>query len=237
VFERQGAGLFADPWAARDDYYALVSDRSPDSVDAFFSTHARGPQSAGDRERALALLEMPRHRMQMFTSCGWFFADVDGLETTQILQYAARAVELCERATGTTVEARFLSDLEAARAHSRGSKSGREVYERAAASGRELPMSWRNDSRTKSRIPGSVERAAVAAARLPSSAASGGTSGWAGQPNRAACAPCVLRAGRSRCGSRRTNRRRAPRSQLHRCSDSVMVATEKLDHFDHLEIL
>lgn len=135
AYERAAEPLLSDPWVARDDYVSVLLDRSPSSIEAFLENHARSDLSAAERERSLSLLEMQRHRMQMFTSCGWFFDDVEGLETTQILQYAARAVELCERATGTDLRAHVLSDLEAARAHTHGSKSGREVYERAAVSG------------------------------------------------------------------------------------------------------
>src|SRR5256886_9625846 len=69
---RSGGALFADPWAARDAY---GTDRTADG-------------------RARELLEMERNALRMFTSCGWFFDDIAGIETIQILRYAARAIEL-----------------------------------------------------------------------------------------------------------------------------------------------
>ena len=55
----------------------------------------RGALDAETRMQARRLLDMQRYAMLMFTSCGWFFDDPSGLETTQILRYAARAIELC----------------------------------------------------------------------------------------------------------------------------------------------
>jgi alpha-amylase/alpha-mannosidase (GH57 family) len=78
--------------------------------------------------RALELLEMQRHAMLMYTSCGWFFNDLAGIETVQVLQYAGRVVQLAERLFGAGIEDGFLSRLE--RARSNGGETGRDLYEK-----------------------------------------------------------------------------------------------------------
>jgi alpha-amylase/alpha-mannosidase (GH57 family) len=129
VFEREGAALMADPWAARDRYIDVVLDRSPGSVDAFMRA-VGAPDGAAERRRVLSLMEMQRNRVLMYTSCGWFFDDVSGIETAQILQYAVRAVELSRALGGPDLEPEFMVRLEAARATTAGTPSAREVVEK-----------------------------------------------------------------------------------------------------------
>ena len=42
-------------------------------------------------------MEMQRHAQLMYTSCGWFFDDISGIETVQIIAYAARVLQLAQR--------------------------------------------------------------------------------------------------------------------------------------------
>jgi alpha-amylase/alpha-mannosidase (GH57 family) len=95
VFERRGAAVLADPWAARDAYGAVVVGST--AVEAFAVAHVTG---GGADEAALVdaltLLEAERHALLMYTSCGWFFWDLAGLETVQVLRYACRALDLLE---------------------------------------------------------------------------------------------------------------------------------------------
>ena len=130
-YEREAAKLFLDPWAARDDYIEVILDRSDESLDRFLGDHARGRPAARDRVRALELLELQRHAMLMFTSCGWFFADLAGIETAQVIQYAGRAVQLGERLFGEALEPAFLERLERARSNVPEAGTGREVYHAA----------------------------------------------------------------------------------------------------------
>jgi alpha-amylase/alpha-mannosidase (GH57 family) len=94
AFERRGRPLFEDPWRARDAYIDVLLDRSTENVDAFLAQHARRTLDGAERVTALKLLEMQRHAMLMFTSCGWFFGELSGPEGVQILKYAARAIQL-----------------------------------------------------------------------------------------------------------------------------------------------
>ncbi|OLB56579.1 MAG: hypothetical protein AUI13_09285 [Gemmatimonadetes bacterium 13_2_20CM_2_69_23] len=104
-FEQEGGALFADPWAARDAY---GTDRTADG-------------------RARELLEMERNALRMFTSCGWFFDDIAGIETIQILRYAARAIELAG-ADAPRLEAGVLERLARAQSNERAEGTGRDVY-------------------------------------------------------------------------------------------------------------
>lgn len=130
LFEREAGKVLADPWAARDAYVALVLDRSRDRQQELIAQHRRAELAPHEVTKVLALLEMQRHALLSFTSCGWFFDDVDGIEPTQILMYAARAVEIAERHGAVGLEARFLADLEKARARGEKAVSAREVVEK-----------------------------------------------------------------------------------------------------------
>lgn len=110
LFEEKSAGLLTNPWAARDAYISVVLDRSAASVDGFLRLHAPRASEESSRTRALKLLEIQRHSLMMFTSCGWFFDEVSRIEPVQVLLYAARALELA-RDFGAELEADFVKDL------------------------------------------------------------------------------------------------------------------------------
>jgi alpha-amylase/alpha-mannosidase (GH57 family) len=114
IYERETAVYLNDPWQARNDYIDVILDRSPETVASFFSKHASRDLLKGEHARAFRLLEMQRHAMLMFTSCGWFFDEISGIETTQILTYAARAIQLAEKTTGGSLEPTFLKQIEEA---------------------------------------------------------------------------------------------------------------------------
>jgi len=91
AFEREGGRQFRDPWEARDGYIEVLLDPGSERRREFLSRHGR---PGHDPSVAWRLLEAERAALLMFTSCGWFFADLDGLEGRQVLRYAARALEL-----------------------------------------------------------------------------------------------------------------------------------------------
>ncbi|HOV86327.1 MAG TPA: DUF3536 domain-containing protein [Syntrophobacteraceae bacterium] len=129
-FEREASNYLADPWKARNEYIDVVVDRSRESVEAFFRRHAVGEISPEIRTRLLKLLEMQRHTMLMYTSCGWFFDEISGLEATQVIKYAARAIQLARETLGTDFEESFLEILEEAPSNIPELGNGRRVYER-----------------------------------------------------------------------------------------------------------
>ena len=128
-FDARGREYFKDPWAARNDYIELVLDRGLDAQHKFFLRHAT-ETAWRDRSTALMLLEMQRNAMLMYTSCGWFFDEISGLETVQILQYAARALELKRKTGGADIEPEFMRMLQAAPSNIKDLKNGAVVYER-----------------------------------------------------------------------------------------------------------
>src|SRR5436190_12669687 len=92
-FEQKSAELLRDPWNARNDYIQVILNRMPENVDRYFKNHATRDLSEDERILALKLMEMQRHAMLMYTSCGWFFDELSGIETTQVIQYAGRTLQ------------------------------------------------------------------------------------------------------------------------------------------------
>src|SRR5581483_6258826 len=117
MFETKAQEYLRDPWAARDEYIDVILDRSPESVAAFLARHQRWELNAADTTITLQLLEMQRHCMLMYTSCGWFFDEISGIETVQILQYAGRVIQLASVVFGQDVEPRFRQRLRAAKSN------------------------------------------------------------------------------------------------------------------------
>src|SRR5262249_32746226 len=111
LFEEQAGRVFRNSWEARDGYIDVLLDRSPDAFDRFLERRQAHPLSRGERAQARRLLEMQRFALLMYTSCGWFFDDISGLEAVQILQYAGRALQLAEEAFGKSIETEFLAKL------------------------------------------------------------------------------------------------------------------------------
>ena len=127
IFENLGSSLLHDPWAARDDYINVVLDRSEDNVDRFLAKHV---VDESGNVTALELLEMQRNAMLMYTSCGWFFNDLSGIETVQVLHYAGRVIQLAEKVSGRSLELAFLERLAFARSNLAQHGDGRQIYER-----------------------------------------------------------------------------------------------------------
>ena len=129
LFEEEGLKYIRDPWSARNHFISVVRDRSEESVAAFFAEHAVRPLERPEIVRALQLFEMQRHAMLMYTSCGWFFNEVSGIETVQVLQYAARACQLALEASGSDLEPGFLELLESAESNVPRHGNARAIYE------------------------------------------------------------------------------------------------------------
>ena len=129
LYEREATRLLRDPWQARDAFIEVVLDPERRNATAFVARHAVRELGSEDRIRALKLLEMQRQTMLMYTSCGWFFAEVSGLETVQILKYAARALQLAREASGADLEASFKAALEQAPSNLPERENARRVYE------------------------------------------------------------------------------------------------------------
>ncbi len=130
-FEDAAGRLLEDPWAARNDYIDVILNRSPEIVDDFFRVHAIRYPDEQEKILILKLMELQRHLMLMYTSCGWFFDELSGIETVQVLKYAGRAVQLAEDVFGDpTIEPEFLKRLEAAKSNLPEHRDGRHIYEK-----------------------------------------------------------------------------------------------------------
>jgi alpha-amylase/alpha-mannosidase (GH57 family) len=127
-FAEHARRLLHDPWAARDGYGDVVIDRTPEARARFLAEHARRDLSAAETVCVWKLMEMQRHLMLMYTSCGWFFDDLAGLETVQVMQYAARALQLAREALGRDLEEGLLARLGQARSNAPAHGDGREVW-------------------------------------------------------------------------------------------------------------
>ena len=110
-YEEDMAVYVEDPWEARKDYIHVMLDRSEENAAAFLTRHSHTPLDEDATIAVLSLLEMQRHALLMYTSCGWFFDELSGLETVQIIQYAARALQLAERYCPHGIKANFLKQL------------------------------------------------------------------------------------------------------------------------------
>ena len=130
IFETEGSKYFNDVWQARNDYIDVILDRCKTTVDNFIEAHQKYKLEKPDMIRALKLMEIERHTMLMYTSCGWFFAEISGIETTQIMKYAARAMQLAKSFTSKDLESDFLNILSKAKSNIPNFGTGKDVYER-----------------------------------------------------------------------------------------------------------
>ncbi|MFQ6035640.1 MAG: DUF3536 domain-containing protein [Sedimentisphaerales bacterium] len=109
----------SDPWGLRNEYITVVNDRTAENVGNFIRKATGRDLPHEDKVTFLKLLEMQRMAMLMYTSCGWFFDDISGLETVQIMQYAARAMQLHHEVTNIDLLSEFKNVLKEAPARTR----------------------------------------------------------------------------------------------------------------------
>jgi alpha-amylase/alpha-mannosidase (GH57 family) len=134
LYEARASALLKDPWAARDAYVEVLLDRRPARVEAFLESHALRPLDDAERVQALRCLELQRHRLLMYTSCGWFFDEISGIETVQVLRYAARVLDLARMLGGDAgLEAELLRRLVAAPSNVAELRDGAGVWRRHVA--------------------------------------------------------------------------------------------------------
>ena len=129
IFESSLSQHLATPWQARNDYIDFVLDRSHENLNGFFAKYQIEELAPGQRIKVLKLLEMQRYAMLMFTSCGWFFDEISGIETIQDMRYAARAIQLAKEVSGLDFEEAFLKIMEKAHSNNTIYLNGREAFE------------------------------------------------------------------------------------------------------------
>ena len=126
--ETEGEKYFVDFWKARNNYIDVILDRNEFSINKFFAQNLKPNLNEEDKVNAMKLMEMQRQAMLMYTSCGWFFADISGIETVQIMKYAARAMQLAGEFTQKDYEIEFLNILSEAQSNIQGMGNGRDIY-------------------------------------------------------------------------------------------------------------
>ncbi len=129
IYENLAGEYLIDPWKARDEYIEVILDRSDESMNRFFEKHVYKDLNADEKVTVLKTLEMQRHSMLMYTSCGWFFDEFSGLETIQILQYAGRAIQLSEEIFKDSLEDSFKIRLSMAKSNLPEHENGAVIYE------------------------------------------------------------------------------------------------------------
>jgi alpha-amylase/alpha-mannosidase (GH57 family) len=140
--EQEGGKLFKDVWAARDGYIDAMLDHSPQSVEQLLRKHQLRALTVPERVRALELMEMQRHAQLMYTSCGWFFDDISGIETVQVIAYAARVLQLAREVSpelAAPLEPAFLARLGEARSNVAAAGDGARIY-REQVSAKQLDL-------------------------------------------------------------------------------------------------
>ncbi len=133
-FAALGSDFFADPWQVRNESIQLLLDPQH-SRESFVASHAKRPLASRDQWRALMLLEMQRNSLLMFTSCGWFFSEISGIETIQVLRYAARLIDLSQQLSAPLPRTEFLEFLGEAQSNRAELGSGADVFRSLADTG------------------------------------------------------------------------------------------------------
>jgi alpha-amylase/alpha-mannosidase (GH57 family) len=129
--DEEGAKLFRDVWAARDAYIDVILNRHDGVIERFLTHHQDHDLTAPERVRALQLMEMQRHAQLMYTSCGWFFDDISGIETVQVIAYATRALQLAQELFGdraADLEPAFLACLAQAKSNDPAAADGARIF-------------------------------------------------------------------------------------------------------------
>ncbi|MDD5301932.1 MAG: DUF3536 domain-containing protein [Elusimicrobia bacterium] len=134
-YEDDASRFFEDPWKVRDESVALWLAPGDERASAFLKARAKRPLLADEEKRALELLLMQRERLAMFTSCGWFFDDISGVEAVLCLTRAARALDLA-KLMGEDAEEGFVERLGACRSNLPRFENGAKVWRTMVASAR-----------------------------------------------------------------------------------------------------
>ena len=130
VYKKQGKKYFKNPEDARNNYVNVILDRSDSTIKSFQEEYFHAELDDEQKVRAMELLEIQRQAMLMYTSCGWFFSEISGIETVQIMKYAARVMQLAKRFVKKDLETTFLEILSEAKSNIPEYGSGKDVYER-----------------------------------------------------------------------------------------------------------
>lgn len=130
LFEQEGAKYFDNVWEVRNNYINVILDRNEINVKKFQHDNFKPDLSDEQKVHAMELLEIQRQALLMYTSCGWFFSEISGIETVQIMKYAARAMQLASKFTTKNLEEKFLNILAEAKSNIPEHGTGKDIFER-----------------------------------------------------------------------------------------------------------
>ena len=130
IYEEQASKYVLDPWAVRNEYIAVLLNRTEPNIEKFLDKYAMRVLTKREKVHLFRLLEMQRHAIWMFTSCGWFFDEISGIETAQIMQYACRAIHYAKQVDDVDLEEEFIFRLSQAPSNLPQYGTGAGVYEK-----------------------------------------------------------------------------------------------------------
>ncbi len=128
-YQKEISAFVKDPWKTRDEYIDVVLDRSKENVRSFFGRMGKRQFNEEETQQALKFLEMQRYAMFMFTSCGWFFDDVSGIESIQNLKFAARALQLVDEDVRYGMEKDFIDGISRVTSNLPDMENGKRIWE------------------------------------------------------------------------------------------------------------
>jgi len=115
-----------DPKDLLHDYSSVLSKQ--EDITSFIERWEHKTDMIIADHRMLAeLLEGQKYKHYTFTSCGWFFSDLSGIEPRQNIHYAVRAMELYQRFTDKNLQQEVLPLLAEAKSNKRHVGSGRSI--------------------------------------------------------------------------------------------------------------
>lgn len=129
LYETKAREYLTDPWDARDGYIHVILKRSQENIEAFFTKYSCRQLTQSERTVVLEMMEMQRHAMLMYTSCGWFFDELSGIETIQVVFYAGRVIQLTKKIFGLDIEKQFKEQLSRAKSNIPHWRDGARIYD------------------------------------------------------------------------------------------------------------
>jgi alpha-amylase/alpha-mannosidase (GH57 family) len=122
--------VIEQPWRLIDEAIDVLLERT--DMRTLIAEHTRRVLNLGHSQRIGHLANAHFHRQRMFTSCGWFFDDLDRFEPRYVIANAARAIQLCRQATGIDLGPVFRETLESVRSSLTG-VTGAQIYDAVMA--------------------------------------------------------------------------------------------------------
>jgi hypothetical protein len=131
LFEQYAGETLRDPWAAREAYLPIRNGW--ETLESFWAHQGKPSVDASLMQRTLLLLEAQYYQQCSFTSCGFFFEDLDRIEPRNNIAFARRSISLVWQALGIDLQPEFVHDLQAVKSWRTPGLTGADVY-------RQLPI-------------------------------------------------------------------------------------------------